>query len=226
MLSETNSAPATFHTPITKHPATADASRIFAASKPLARNAEIFGEDEPATHVYKVVSGAARAYRLLDDGRRQIIAFYLPGDLFGFESSGVHLCSAEAICTSVIATTGVSLFLKHSTSPAGHAQGPWSLMAGELSRTQDRLTLLMRSAEERVAYFLLEMSRRAGNRSAITLPMPRQDIADYLGITIETVSRTLSHLEQSGIISLRTSRQIDLCRCAALAERRSPSRPD
>jgi CRP-like cAMP-binding protein len=79
------------------------------------------------------------------------------------------------------------------------------------------MVLLVRGAEERVAHFLLEISRRSGTPATVTLPMSRQDIADYLGITIETVSRTLTHFEQAGLISLRTSRQIDLCKRSTLA---------
>lgn len=187
------------------------------ATKCVARNAEIFGEDEPATHVYRVVSGAVRAYRILHDGRRQITGFYLPGDLFGFEASDRHLNSAEAICESQISVIRISAAHASKSELADPQQDLWPLVKDELRRMQEHMSLLVRGAEERVAYFLLEMSRRSGNSGSIRLPMSRQDIADYLGITIETVSRTLTHFEQDGLIALRTSRQIELCKRSALA---------
>lgn len=217
MLSQTTHAPAPrllFSTPETR---VGDKSQLSCARKCFPRNAEIFGETEPVAHIYQVVSGAVRAYRILDDGRRQIVAFYLPGDLFGFESGGVHMSSTEAICASEIALIRVKNAMTDTSAAAEVAPGLWSLITEELRRMQDHMILLVRNAEERVAHFLLEMSRRTGNLATVNLPMSRQDIADYLGITIETVSRTLTHLEQSGTISLRTSRQIELCRRSALA---------
>jgi CRP/FNR family nitrogen fixation transcriptional regulator len=187
------------------------------ATRCFARNAEIFGEDEAATHIYRVVSGAVRAYRILHDGRRQIIAFYLPGDLFGFEAGSHHLNSAEAICESQISAIRLNAASRPMAGSADPTSDLWSMVKEELRRMQDHMVLLVRSAEERVAHFLLEMSRRSGNLATVNLQMSRQDIADYLGITIETVSRTLTHFEQAGFISLRTSRQIDLCRRSALA---------
>jgi len=187
------------------------------ATKCFARNAEIFGEDEPATHIYRVVSGAVRAYRILHDGRRQITAFYLPGDLFGFEGGSNHLNSCEAICESQISVIRLNATSGPMTGPVDTTRDLWPMVKEELRRMQDHMVLLVRSAEERVAHFLLEMSHRGGNPGSVNLQMSRQDIADYLGITIETVSRTLTHFEQAGLISLRTSRQIDLCRRSALA---------
>jgi len=93
----------------------------------------------------------------------------------------------------------------------------WELTARELQRTQDRMLALIRSAQERVAGFLLEMADRASNGGAVELPMSRQDIADYLGLTIETVSRTLTQLERSATIELPTSRRIVLRNRSALA---------
>ncbi|SNT43405.1 CRP/FNR family transcriptional regulator, nitrogen fixation regulation protein [Tardiphaga sp. OK246] len=187
------------------------------ATRCYARNAEIFGEDEPATHIYRVVSGAIRTYRILHDGRRQITAFYLPGDLFGFEAGSNHLNSAEAICESQISAISLNTASRPMAGSPDPTSDLWSMVKEELRRMQDHMVLLVRSAEERVAHFLLEMSRRSGNLATVNLQMSRQDIADYLGITIETVSRTLTHFEQAGLISLRTSRQINLCKRAALA---------
>lgn len=183
----------------------------------FARNVEIFGEDEPATHVYRVVSGAVRAFRILHDGRRQIMAFYLPGDLFGLEYGNSHVNSAEAICESQISVSRLSASSGFAPNSADAFPDLWPLARDEWRRMQDHMMLLVRGAEERVAHFLLEMSRRSGTTASVTLPMSRQDIGDYLGLTIETVSRTLTHLEQAGFIALRSSRQIDLCNRSALA---------
>ena len=96
------------------------------------------------------------------------------------------------------------------------ARQMWELTARELQRAQDRILVLIKSAQERVAGFLLEMADRASVGGAVELPMSRQDIADYLGLTIETVSRTLTHLEKSATIELPTSRRVVLRNRSAL----------
>jgi CRP/FNR family transcriptional regulator, nitrogen fixation regulation protein len=174
------------------------------------RNAEIYGEGEAADYVYKVISGAVRAYKVLNDGRRQINAFHLPGDLFGLELGDAHTWSAEAIVGSTIAMVKRSLVLKASERDADIARRLWSMTAGELDGARNHALLLIKSAQERVAAFLLEMSRRLAGSNAVELPMGRQDIADYLGLTIETVSRTLTQLENTQTIELLASRMIIL----------------
>jgi CRP-like cAMP-binding protein len=93
----------------------------------------------------------------------------------------------------------------------------WMLTVRELQRVQQHSLVLIKSAEERVAGFLLEMAGRSAREAAVELPMSRQDIADYLGLTIETVSRTFTHFVQSGTIALETSRRIRFCNRAALS---------
>ena len=181
------------------------------------RNAEIYGEGETADYVYKVISGAVRAYKVLNDGRRQINAFYLPGDLFGLELGDEHSWSAEAIVGSTIAMVKRSLVLKVSERDADIARRLWSMTAGELDGARNHALLLIKSAQERVATFLLEMSRRLAGSNAVELPMGRQDIADYLGLTIETVSRTLTQLENTQTIELLASRMIVLRNRSALS---------
>ncbi|WP_342711696.1 helix-turn-helix domain-containing protein [Bradyrhizobium sp. B124] len=176
----------------------------------FARNSEIYGEDEAAEYLYQVVSGAVRTYKILEDGRRQIGAFYLPGDIFGFEAGETHISSAEAVSEArVIVVKRAALMVR-----AGHekdlARQLWDATAQELRRFQEHLMLLICSAEDRVVGFLHDMARRAVKNAAIELPMSRQDIADYLGLTIETVSRTFTQLEQNGVISLPTSRRVEL----------------
>jgi CRP/FNR family transcriptional regulator, nitrogen fixation regulation protein len=183
----------------------------------FARNAEIYGEGEPADYLYKVVSGTVRTYKVLSDGRRQIGAFYMPGDVFGLETSDEHTFSAEAISDSKV------LVIKRSTlvALAGRnnevARQLWALTGLELSRVQDHILLLIKTAQERVAGFLLEMADRACSGNSLELPMSRQDIADYLGLTIETVSRTLTTLENAATIELPSSRRIVLRNRSALS---------
>jgi CRP/FNR family transcriptional regulator, nitrogen fixation regulation protein len=181
---------------------------LMGAPMRFARNAEVYGEDEPAEYLYQVISGAVRTYRLLDDGRRQISAFYLPGDIFGVEAGEVHLSSAEAIVESRVLVVKRNSVLARAEHEKDLSKQLWTLTVRELQRVQQHSLVLIKNAEERVAGFLLEMAGRSSGSTAIDLPMSRQDIADYLGLTIETVSRTLTALVQSNVIALETSRRI------------------
>jgi CRP-like cAMP-binding protein len=182
----------------------------------FARNVEIFGEDEQAEYLYHVISGAVRTYRMLDDGRRQVVAFYLPGDMFGVEAANVHQCSAEAIAESQVLVVKRSSVMAHAERERDLSRQLWMLTVRELRRVQQHSLVLIKSAEERVAGFLLEMADRCSDSGAIELSMSRQDIADYLGLSIETVSRTITQLVQSGAISRETSRRIQFRNRAAL----------
>jgi CRP/FNR family nitrogen fixation transcriptional regulator len=157
-----------------------------------------------------------RTYRMLDDGRRQIVAFYLPGDIFGVDAGDVHLSSAEAVSESQVLVVKRSSVLARAENQKDISKQLWTLMARELQRVQQHSLVLIKSAEERVAGFLLEMASRTSGSVAIELPMSRQDIADYLGLTIETVSRTITQFVQSGVIALETSRRIHFQNPAAL----------
>jgi CRP-like cAMP-binding protein len=182
----------------------------------FSRNEEIYGEDEPADYLYKVVSGTVRVYRVLDDGRRQIAAFYSPGDMFGMEFGDEHKCSAEAVGTVTVRVFKRSAVLALASRDAKVSRKIWEMTARELHRAQDHMMLLIKSAQERVASFLLEMNQRSSTRNEVDLPMSRQDIADYLGLTIETVSRTFTQFENAATIGLSSSRQIVLRNRAAL----------
>ena len=182
----------------------------------FARNTEIYGEDEPAEYLYQVVSGAVRTYKILEDGRRQICAFYLPGDIFGFEAADNHMASAEAVGETHLLVVKRSAIMTQAGHEKELARELWETTAQELRRFQEHMLLLIKSAEERVAGFLVEMARRASKTALVDLPMSRQDIADYLGLTIETVSRTFTQLEQSGMIALPTSRRVELRNYSAL----------
>jgi len=180
------------------------------------RNSEIFGDNEPADYLYKVVSGSVRTYKILSDGRRQVGGFYFPGDIFGLEFADEHSLSAEAISDSKVLVVKRGAVSALAGRDASVAQQLFALTGRELRRVQDRILLLIKSAQERVASFLLEMAERASG-NVVELPMSRQDIADYLGLTIETVSRTLTALETAAAIELSASRRIVLRNRAALA---------
>jgi len=190
---------------------------LMGAPMPFARNVEIFGENEPAEYLYKVVSGAVRTYRVLNDGRRQVGAFILPGDMFGLEAGETHAVSAEAITDSIILVIKRSAIVALAERDAEVARQLWALTAQELARAQNHMLLLVRNAQERIASFLLEMAARTPASTSVELPMSRQDIADYLGLTIETVSRTLTQLEEQAAIALPASRRVVLRNRLALS---------
>ena len=191
---------------------------LMGAPMRFSRNAEIYGEDEPAEYLYQVVSGAVRTYKVLEDGRRQICAFYLPGDIFGFEAGDSHMASAEAIGETHVLVVKRIAIMSRADHEKDLARQLWEATAQELRRFQEHMLLLIKSAEERVAGFLVEMAHRAAKTVSVELPMSRQDIADYLGLTIETVSRTFTQLEHSGLIALPTSRRVELRNYNALRQ--------
>src|SRR6201984_1041111 len=175
--------------------------------------AEIFGEAEPAEFVYQVIEGAVRSYKLLTDGRRQINAFHLVGDIFGLENGETHRFTAEAIVdTTVRLTRRVSLAHIAETDTMV-ARDLLSMTANNLQHAENHMLLLGRKTSlERVAAFLLEMDRRLTAAGIMALPMCRRDIADYLGLTLETVSPPLLLLQDKGILGFlgQTQRQIVL----------------
>jgi CRP/FNR family nitrogen fixation transcriptional regulator len=187
-----------------------DNVQVGGASMTFERNAEIYGEGENADYVYKVLTGSVRAYKVLSDGRRQVTAFYLPGDVFGIESGSEHSSSAEAIDKATILVVRRSSVFSTAESNSEVARHLWSITAAELKRSQNHALLLIKTAKERIAAFLLDMAERLAGKGFVELPMSRQDIADYLGLTIETVSRTLTLLSEKSTIQFLASRRIVL----------------
>ncbi len=174
------------------------------------RRVQIVHEDEAADRLYKVISGTVCTYKVLSDGRRQIGGFYFAGDVFGLESAGGHTLGAETITNAKVLVIRKSVLGSLASRNAALTTHLLLLTARELARVQDRVLLLSsKSAQERVVGFLLEMSNRAtSNGDSVDLSMSRQDIADYLGLTIETVSRTLWALENCGAIDISRRRRI------------------
>jgi CRP/FNR family nitrogen fixation transcriptional regulator len=203
-----------FHSriPATLPPTRKAPETLSSAGVPMSfpRNAEIFAEGETAGYVYKVVSGVVRVSKLLPDGRRQISAFHLPGDMFGFEIGDVHHCSAEAVVSTKVVALKWQGLLGAGASASLVRELLTRTMIG-LRHTQDHLLLLGRkNALERLAAFLLEMAGRSGSAEMLDLAMPRHDIADYLGLTLETVSRMFAELKEMGQIKLESARRVRL----------------
>jgi CRP-like cAMP-binding protein len=165
------------------------------------RNEVIYWEGDAANRLYKLVSGTVRSCRLLHDGRRQIGAFYLPGDIFGLEADTRHVFSAEAVTDCKV----LVIRLTHREKKV-----LWLLMRWELRRAQNHLLLLAKTARERLATFLLEMAGKIQATDELELPMSREDIADYLGLTTETVSRIFTEFEHRSLIALPKSKRVML----------------
>jgi CRP/FNR family transcriptional regulator, nitrogen fixation regulation protein len=185
------------------------------------RGSEIFGEAEPAEYVYQVVEGAVRSYKLLSDGRRQINAFHLVGDIFGLENSGTHRFTAEAIVETTVRLVKRVSLAHVAEQDVTVARDLLNMTASNLRHAEDHMLLLGRKTSlERVAAFLLEMDSRLTAAGIMALPMCRRDIADYLGLTLETVSRALSVLHDKGVLGFlgQTQRQIVLLDRPKLAE--------
>src|SRR5215471_4253875 len=145
----------------------AGAIEMIGAQMTYARNSEIYGEGEPADYLYKIVTGTVRTSKILADGRRQIGSFYLPGDIFGLEVGDEHTFSAEAITESRIVVIKRSALIGLATRDGNVARQLWTLTGRELARVQDHILLLVKTAQERVVGFLLEMARRAPAGDAV-----------------------------------------------------------
>jgi CRP/FNR family nitrogen fixation transcriptional regulator len=181
------------------------------------RNAAVFNEGDAARHVYKVISGAIRTCRVLMDGRRQIADFYLPGDFFGLDWQGEHGFTAEAIADAVVISYPRSRLEQIAETKPAVQKLLMSMLGKGLSATQNHVVMLGRqTAQERLAWFLLNIRQRSDDGTDLDLPMSRLDIADYLGLTIETVSRGISQFKRKQLISVSGSHQVTLRNVDAL----------
>lgn len=164
----------------------------------------IYAQGDDARFLYRIQYGAVRVFRLLADGRRQIVAFYLTGETFGFEIGATHGFYAEAMVN-----TGLTTVERCSAGTLPHELVEIALKG--MIRAQEHLLVVGRqSALEKMAVFLLDLVERQGGGSVIDLPMSRADTGDYLGLTIETVSRTISKLRAMGIINLQNARSLEI----------------
>jgi CRP/FNR family transcriptional regulator, nitrogen fixation regulation protein len=194
-----------------------EAMHMMGATMSFPSETEIFGEGEAADYAYQIVSGGGvRTYKVLSDGRRQVGGFYLPGDIFGLEYRDEHTLSAEAITDTKVVVVKRSMLMALAGRDPVIGRELLAVTGSELRRVQIRMLLLVKSAEERVAGFLLEMAERTRSGNVVELPMTRRDIADYLGLTFETVSRTLKSLANAAAIEMATPRRIVLRNRSAL----------
>ena len=181
---------------------------------------EVFGEGEEAEYVYQIISGAVRTYKLLSDGRRQINSFHLFGDMFGFENE-THRFTAEAIVETKVRITRRRSLLDAMANREVGATNLLGLVTRNLQHAENHMLLLGRKTSiEKVAAFLLEMDDRLDHPNVMILPMCRRDIADCLGLTLETVSRALSTLRDEKMLQFdgQTQRHVVLLDREGLAE--------
>jgi CRP-like cAMP-binding protein len=185
------------------------------------RDGAIFAEGDPARSWYRLVSGSLRVFRMLRDGRRHVSDFVFPGQFFGFEPGASHIHGAEAIePASVVAYSCGRIEQRIAQDPAAR-QAIRQLLMDRLAQAQERIMLLGRlNATGRLAAFLLVMAQRRSKANPLglvaELPMSRVDIADYLGLTVETVSRLFTALRGRGAIRLATPNRIEILAPAVL----------
>lgn len=175
----------------------------------------LFDEGEPAANVYNLTSGTIKLYKLMPDGRRQVTGFLFPGDFLGLAASEDYIYSAEAVTTvSLCRFSRADLDTLMEQTPQLERR-LLSMARYELAEAQDQILLLGRkTAKERIASFILMLSDRAVRRgesgNPVSIPMSRNDIGDYLGLTTETVSRTLTRLRSGGAIIMESDRKVTL----------------
>ena len=180
--------------------------------KLLSRKQVIFCNGQSASHIYKIEFGCICTYVKRSDGSRLIIGFYFPGDYFGLELRKNHLVSAEPITPSLVLVIRRRALAALAANDLAVARHMLAITNAELQRAQNHSLLLRNSASahKRVANFLFEIKKRNQRKKDVDVLMSRQDIADHLNVTIETVSRALTRLENKSAISFRTHRRIVL----------------
>lgn len=186
-----------------------------AAGRVLAGKTPLFHQGDTATHIYRVNSGVVMTYRLLEDSQRQITGFHTSGDFIGMSPDGVHHDTAVTVATSNVAGFSISDI---ASRPELQAE-LFNRTCYQLEDVQNMMmTLSKKSASEKVAAFLVMLAKRKCRSEKseqdeinISLPMSRLDIADYLGLTIETVSRRLTALKSEGIIELPSRHTANIC---------------
>jgi CRP/FNR family transcriptional regulator, anaerobic regulatory protein len=187
---------------------------------------QMFAQDEPAESVYNITSGSVRLYRLLPDGRRQVVGFAIPGDFLGLSMSERSVYGAEALTAVTACRFSRESFSTFVDQRPHLLRRLYDLASHELSLAQEQMVIIgRRTAEERVVCFLVGLRKRWAqfNHNSVTVPLPmtRQDIADFLGLTIETVSRAISKLarEKALLVVPDGVRLLDLPRLEQIARR-------
>lgn len=175
-----------------------------ASERRIEAKEHVFCEGDPRSHVYRVEEGVIAIYKTLFDGRRRIIDFAYPGDFIGLGVLGEHIMSAQATCPARVRCLSASALESLAETDASLALKLYKSVCQDLLAARSLLvTVGQRSAVERMAAFLLALHRRGSDANdVIKLAMRRSDIADLLGLTIETVSRTLTKLREMGVIEV------------------------
>jgi CRP/FNR family transcriptional regulator len=195
---------------------------IIQRGKPLQKGEHLYQEGGAFTSVYAVRSGAIKAYHVTDDGREQVTGFYFPGEILGMDgiSKNAHNCSARALETSAVCEIPFSSLQDLSVQMPQLQRHFFQLMSREITEDQQLITLLSKNtAEERIASLMLSISSRNARRklsaSKFRLPMSRIDIGNYLGLTVETVSRVFSRLQKLEILEV-SNKEINILDLAGL----------
>ena len=182
---------------------------IVQRGKPLQKGEHVYQAGGPFSAVYAVRSGAIKAYRVTDDGREQVTGFYFPGEILGMDgiAKNSHACSARALETSAVCEIPFSSLAELSAKMPNLQRHFFQLMSREITEDQQLITLLSKNtAEERIAALMLSISARNARRklssTRFRLPMSRIDIGNYLGLTVETVSRVFSRLQKLDILDV------------------------
>jgi CRP-like cAMP-binding protein len=199
----------------------AEHDQLGGAIRSYPRGAMLCEEGAPALFCYRVIAGAARRFHLLEDGRRRILGFYLPGDFVAVADACHYRFDVEAMNAMTVARYERIRF--QDTPDTVLLEGVVKLLCAEVISAQTHMALLGRStARERVATCLEELAVRmkAGREGPLTLDLPitHHDMADYLGLTLGSVSRVLRDLKRCGVISVEAGRRIRLCDRAALRD--------
>jgi CRP/FNR family transcriptional regulator/CRP/FNR family nitrogen fixation transcriptional regulator len=182
-----------------------------APGSPFAHGQQLFRQGDAVRLVYQLREGVVISYRLLSDGRRQVAGFQLPGDLVGLEAGTEYATTAEALSNVRASAIARGDLADRAGKDIDLARALWQATTHAFQQSERHAMILARhGATERVAAFLLDFSERLGHPELVELPMTRQDIADFLGLTIHTVSRTLSQLQAEGLIQARSTRHVRL----------------
>lgn len=197
---------------------------IVQRSKPIHKNDYLFREGDTFSAIYAVRSGAIKAFATTDDGREQVTGFYFPGELLGMDgiSRNQHASSAKALETSAVCEIPFDLLGDLSARIPNLQRHFFQLMSREITEDQQLITLLSKnSADERIGALLLSISSRNARRqlsaSRFRLPMSRVDIGNYLGLTIETVSRVIGRLQKRGVIHV-DNKEVEILDFTALTD--------
>jgi CRP/FNR family nitrogen fixation transcriptional regulator len=178
----------------------------------FARDEEIYAEGDRADCWFKVVSGTVRICKLMADGRRHIAEFFYAGDCFGLDGMVERAFAAEAVGDVVVVRFNRAATERLINERPALARRMCNMTLRSLAHAQTRLLLLGRmTAPERVASFLIELGERRDVQRTLDVPMSRNDIADYLGLTIETVCRVLSAMKRDGTIAIPHPHRIQIC---------------